>query len=168
MNPSYFPPRVASEEDIPALEILINRAYVAEAPFVYGFRTDRDDLRVKLMTRGTTFLVIDRPSNANDASLAGCVCLDCDGNRGHIGLLSVDPDCQGTGLGAVLVGAAESHCLTTRGCSLVELEVISARTDLFPFYEKLGYVTCGTIPFPIPLRLKQDAHLVVMRKVRRQ
>lgn len=164
--PLFGTPRIATDDDIPALETLINRAYVAEAPFVYGLRTDRADLRAKLATPNTWFLVVDTESTDDGARLAGCVCLDCDGVRGHISLLSVDPDLQGHGLGTRLVRAAELQCEARRGCPVVELEVVSLRTDLFSFYEKLGYIECGTVPFPIPSKLKQPAHMVVMRRGR--
>ena len=98
------------------------------------------------------------------AAIAGCVCLDSDGQRGHIGLLAVDPECQGRGFGATLLRAAESLCEKKMCCPEIELEVVSVRDDLFPFYAKMGYERTGMAPFPVESLLKQPAHFVVMRR----
>jgi ribosomal protein S18 acetylase RimI-like enzyme len=160
--------RVATGNDIALLEEVINRAYVTEAHIVYGSRTDRTDIRSRLATSNTWMLVIDDPQSPVGAPrLAGSVCVDCDGARGHIALLSVQPDLQGFGLGATLVRAAEKHCQSQLCCPVVELEVINLREELFGFYERLGYVRVGTTPFTAHDKLKQPAHLVVMRKASR-
>lgn len=156
--------RVATSDDIPALVELINRAYVAEAEFVRGVRTDRLDLHEKMSTANTWFLVIDAPSVEGQPQLAGCVCVDCDGQRGHIALLSVNPDMQGQGLGAHLLRMAESHCQQQMCCPIIELDVVSARTELFGFYEHMGFVRTGVLPFPDEEKLIRPAHLVVMQK----
>lgn len=160
-------PRVATASDIPQLVNVINRAYIAEAQFVHGVRTDRVDLHERIAAPNTWLLVID--ANASDPStttIIGCVSLNCDGTRGHIGLLSVDPDFQGRGLGALLLRAAESLCKTKMGCANIELAVVNLRDDLFPFYERMGYQRTDTAPFPDESRLKQPAHLVVMRRMK--
>lgn len=156
--------RVATLDDIPALVELINRAYVAEAEIVQGLRTDRLDLHDKISTANTWFLVIDAPALDGVQRLAGCVCIDCDGQRGHVGLLSVNPDLQGQGLGARLLQAAELHCQNQMCCPIIELDVVSVRTELFGFYEHMGFVRTGILPFPVEERLIQPAHLVVMQK----
>ena len=154
--------RIATSADIPQLVELINRAYVAEAPFVRGPRTNARELAGMLATPYTWFLLLESDDDARRTM--GGVCLDCDGKRGHIGLLSVDPDFQGLGVGAALVRAAESHCSAHRCCPEMELEVVSSRLDLFAFYEKLGYARAGERPFPAPDLLIQPAQLALMRK----
>lgn len=154
--------RIATAQDVPYLVSLINRAYVAEAPFVRGPRTDRLEIDEKISTPNLWFLVFE----ADDGSgrIMGCVCIDCDGKRGHIALLSVDPDFQGKGLGEKLLRAAEAHCNSQMCCPIVELEVVSSRTNLFGFYEHMGYKRVGERPFPAPELLLQPANLVVMYK----
>ena len=68
------------------------------------------------------------------------------------------------GLGAKLLRAAEAQCQANMYCPVIELEVVSVRDDLFPFYAKMGYERVGTLPFPVESRLKQPTHLVVMRR----
>lgn len=156
--------RIATTADIPSLVELINRAYVAEAPYVRGKRTDRLDLDTRIATPNMWFLVIESGDNTNQ--MMGCVCVDCDGERGHIGLLSVDPDFQGRRVGAALLRAAEEHCAAHLCCPVMELEVVSSRLDLFGFYEKHGYVRSGERPFPDAELLIVPANLAIMRKVR--
>jgi len=171
-TPDYLPtralkvgnPRFATTDDIPHLVDVINRAYVAEAPFVHGPRTSGETVHERMLMPNTWFIVIEANATRGPRQIAGCVCLDCDGHRGHIGLLSVEPDFQGRGLGAKLLRAAESQCQMEMCCPEIELEVVSVRDDLFPFYAKMGYERVGTVPFPIESLLKQPAHLVVMRR----
>ena len=158
--------RFATSDDIPQLVEVINRAYVVEAALVHGLRVDRMDVRGRLNEPNTWFLVIDAGSDENPGKLAGCVCLHCDGQRGHIGLLSVDPDFQRRGLGGLLLRAAESLCARNMGCAQIELEVVSLREELFGFYASMGYERAGIIPFPDESRLKQPAHMVVMRRAK--
>jgi ribosomal protein S18 acetylase RimI-like enzyme len=155
--------RVATHEDVPQLVDIINRAYIAEEPIVHGKRADRLDLGQRLNAPNTWMLVREEVRDGTKV-IIGCVCLDCDGQRGHIGLLSVDPDCQGRGLGAELLRAAERECQQRMCCPAIELEVVSVRDELFPFYEHMGYERVGRVPFPQPDRLKVPADLVVMRK----
>lgn len=86
------------------------------------------------------------------------------GERGYFGMLSVDPDVQGTGLGRVLVEAAEAHCRAA-GCRALDIDVVNLRTELPPFYAKFGFAPRGTSPFPAPGKLTQPVHLVLMSKV---
>lgn len=156
--------RIATPDDVPALVDLINKAYIAEADIVRGSRTDLDDVRTKMSAANTWFLVLDSPESQATLQLLGCVCLHCDGQRGHVGLLSVHPSMQGHGLGRLLLGAAERHCHQHMCCPLIELDVVNLRSDLFPFYEKMGFVRTGVLPFPDEPRLLRPAHLVTMQK----
>ena len=96
-------------------------------------------------------------------TLAGCVFAERRSTgRGYIGLLAVEQACQGRGVGKRLMAAAEGWCQSS-GCDDVEITVVSVRTELFPFYESLGYVTRGESPFPVK-PTKVPCHLVIMGK----
>jgi len=79
-----------------------------------------------------------------DGVIRGCVCLGIaeDGTSGEINAFFIDPDFQGRGLGRKLWEAALAKA---RAAGLVRLHLAS---DPFavPFYEKLGFVTIGTVP----------------------
>ena len=147
------PMRIATPEDIPELVRVINAAYQAEAFCIKGDRTHAEEVR-SLMAAGT-FLVLDRPGG-----LKGSVFLRRDVDaRWYLGLLSVDPACQGLGLGRALVEAAEAYC-RCEGGKFLDLTVVSARKELFGFYLRLGYAANDVLPFRAPEKLKVPCHLV--------
>lgn len=133
MSESEFIYRKASETDANSLVELINRAFEVELQF---FDKPRIDLREteKQLGKGT-FLVAEA-----DGRLAGCNYVELRGEIGYFGLLSVDPDFQGHGLGRILVEQAEAFCRDA-GCSVMQIRVLNHRTELPPFYKKLGYHT---------------------------
>lgn len=79
-----------------------------------------------------------------ESIVRGCVCLGiaADGKSGEITAFFIDPDFQRRGLGQSLWQAALAQA---RAAGLVRLHLAS---DPFavPFYEKLGFVTVGTVP----------------------
>jgi GNAT superfamily N-acetyltransferase len=123
--------RTANQADAEALVPLINRAFEVELQF---FSSERIDLAETLehFEKGT-FLLAE-----NDGRLAACNYVELRGETGYFGLLSVDPDHQGRGLGRKLVEQAEDFC-REGGCSVMQIRVLNHRTELPPFYEKLGY-----------------------------
>ena len=148
--------RAATPTDAANVAALVTLAYQVEAFFVEGDRTDTNDV-LKRLERGNFLLLEDA------GTLAGCVYVEDRGARGYFGMLSIDPRHQRQGLGAALVGAAERWC-AQRGCPVVEIEVVNLRTELPPFYRKLGYVEQETRPFPDPERCKLPCHFIVMSK----
>ncbi len=95
--------RTASAADVPTLERLINAAYVVERFFKVGDRITADGVRMQ-QAMGT-FLLLER-----DDGPVGAVYVEVRGDRGYIGLLSVDPPHQGGGCGRALMAAAEDYC----------------------------------------------------------
>ena len=151
--------RNAGIEDLNAIVIVTNRAFVSEAFCVTGDRTDATDIRHRFVTG--SFFVIDDP--ADRTRLLGSVFCSVENSRGYLGLLSVDPDAQGQGLSRTLVAAVEQHC-RHRGCNFLDITVVNARDDLFPFYAKLDFAAFDVLPFPVPERARQPLHLVKMTK----
>jgi GNAT superfamily N-acetyltransferase len=149
--------RPAHAGDIAALRELIDLAYRVEDFFIDGNRTDGEDMDADL--REGTFLLAETATR----ELEGSVFVRVAPPRGYFGMLSVHPAAQGSGLGRFLVRAAERHC-RDRGCTEMDLSVVNLRTELIPWYARLGYAESGTEPFPAPEKLKQPAHFVLMTR----
>ncbi len=98
------------------------------------------------------------------AGLTGCVYVELRGDRGYLGLLGVDPQRQGSGLGRKLMDAAEKF-FREAGCVVVDLRVVSARTPLPSFYGHLGYLETGTAPFSPDVPAKVPCHYILMSKI---
>ena len=148
--------RFAVEADIENLVALINTAFVVEQIAIPGDRIDR--IGVQKYMRSGRFMVLEQAD-----FLLGCVYLETRGQRGYLGLLAVHPAQQGRGIGRRLANEAESH-FRNAGCSAVDLRVISARSELVPFYEKLGFAAQGTSAMPETVPLKIPCHYIHMSK----
>ncbi len=147
---------MAAPGDVEPLARLINTAFVVEQPFIEGDRIDPEGIRA-YMEKGK-FLVAE-----NSTGLAGCVYVELRGERGYLGLLSVDPPRQGTGLGRKLMDAAENY-FHAAGCRAIDLRIISPRTPLPAFYAHLGYSQTGTAPFTTDVPVKVPCHYILMTK----
>jgi len=148
--------RSAIPADVESLARLINAAFRVEQPFIEGDRVDATGVR-SYMAKGKFLL-------AEDATgLAGCVYVELRGDRGYLGLLGVDAQRQGIGLGRKLMDAAEDF-FREAGCTAVDLRVISARTPLPHFYRHLGYLETGTAPFAPDVPVKVPCHYILMSK----
>jgi GNAT superfamily N-acetyltransferase len=149
--------RVASDEDVPALARLINAAFVVEQAVFDGNRVD--ELGVRAYMSGGTFLLAE-----DSGDMAGCVYVETRNERSYLGLLSVRPARQGTGLGRQLLAAAERFAREL-GSHFMDLRVISARGEqLLPFYQHLGYEVVRTEPFPANLAPRVHSHYILMSK----
>jgi ribosomal protein S18 acetylase RimI-like enzyme len=73
-----------------------------------------------------------------DDEIIGTVMAGYDGHRGWVYSLAVASLLQGNGYGRALMQHAE-QALAKLGCPKVNLQILSAKTDLRGFYEKLGY-----------------------------
>jgi ribosomal protein S18 acetylase RimI-like enzyme len=148
--------RVALQSDAEALARLINAAFVVERLIFGGDRTSPDGVRA-YMEKGKFLLAED--SNG----IAGCVYVELLGDRGYIGLLSVEPQRQGSGLGRKLMAAAEKF-FREGGCAAVDLRVVSARTPLPVFYRRLGYIETHAAPIPLETKPNIPCHFIYMSK----
>ena len=149
--------RVANSSDAEKITAVINAAFrIAEGFFVDGNRITLAEVRQSLTTG--VFLV------AEDADgIAGCVYLEPRGERAYLGLLSVDPSRQQSGLGSRLMTAGEEYC-RARGARFMDIYIVNLRTELPAFYEHRGYVQNGTTPFPADVPTKQPCHFINMSK----
>lgn len=141
---------------------VINSAFkVAEEFFCFEDRITLEEVE-RLFTTGK-FLVAEARARG-DRVLVGCVYVELkDGDRSYLGLLSVDPSQQQSGLGSLLMTEAEKHC-REMGCRVMDIWIVNLRTELTPFYQRRGYVETGTLPFPPEVQTKLPCHFITMAK----
>lgn len=156
MSPDEFSYRHAERSDVEALVPLINRAFEVEKPF---FTSDRIDVQETLEHFGKgTFLLAE-----SNGKIAGSNYVELRGESGYFGLLSIDPDFQGRGLGRKLVEQAEDLCRNA-GCDRMRIRVLNHRTELPPFYEKLGYHVAATEEVEQEPTALMPYHFILMEK----
>jgi predicted N-acetyltransferase YhbS len=151
-----LPLRPATAADAPRIAALVNAAFAVERFFVEGDRTSAAEI-ASMMGRGSFLLAED------EDRLVGCVYVEPRGESAYLGLLSVDPARQAKGLGRWLVGAAEEHGRRA-GARRMEMLIVNLRTELPPFYRRLGYAESGSAPFPDNGRATQPCHFIRMSK----
>jgi ribosomal protein S18 acetylase RimI-like enzyme len=167
--------RRAEAADIPALLALIENAYrgdgarrgwTHEADLLDGQRTDLDALSEIIADPAQCMLLAEA-----DGALVGCVLVAEQGEDvAYLGMLTVDPALQNSGLGRALIEAAERHARAL-GARVVEMSVIRQRPELIAWYERRGYLLTGLEkPFPLDdprfgLPKRRDLAFVVLAKV---
>jgi GNAT superfamily N-acetyltransferase len=150
--------RLAQVQDAEAITCVINAAFGQAESFLID--SDRIDLEtVQELLRTGSFLVADELG-----CLCGCVYVEPRGDRAYLGLLSVDPQRQKSGLGSKLMQAAEAYCAKAGSC-FMDLRIVNLRKELPPFYLGRGYLETGTEPFTPGLRPKLPCHFVKMSKL---
>ena len=83
------------------------------------------------------------PVAEQDGRLVGAVEVRTSGAVGYFGMLAVDAGERRAGLGRALVEAAEEHCRRS-GCTVMTMSTGEDRTELIPYYEKMGYRVTAT------------------------
>lgn len=165
----------ATPADLPALHALIESAYRGEsarrgwsheADLLEGQRTDLAALE-SMLGDPCQLLLVFRDGD----SLRACVSLTDKGDRiAYLGLLTVDPKRQASGLGRLILAAAEDQAAEHFGATRVEMSVIAQRAELIAWYERRGYVlTDERRPFPnddprFGLPRRSDLEFVVLEK----
>lgn len=136
----------ARPEDVPALVQLVNSAYrgdssrqgwTTEADLLDGIRTDEAAVLQMIQQRDSVILKC-----IDDHKIVGCVHLQKNGERLYLGMLSVDPALQAKGIGKFLLQAAETQA-KKEGCSVIEMTVLSVRSELINWYQRHGYQSTG-------------------------
>lgn len=151
---SPMPVSIATIEDIPALVSLINSAYRGEAS-KKGWTTEADLLEGELRTDIPTLIeIMSRPDavilkyTTAEKVITGSVFLEKQERGLYLGMLSVSPLQQAGGIGKQLMKAAEQHA-REKNCPCIFMNVISVRSELIAWYERLGYqLTEERTPLP--------------------
>ncbi|EGC35234.1 hypothetical protein DICPUDRAFT_33709 [Dictyostelium purpureum] len=101
--------------------------------------------------------------------VVGCVKIDRETEESPdavLGMLSVDPEYQGKGVGGVLVKLAESEMRNWKNCKESHLHVVNCRDELLSWYRSIGYEsTSQTFPFIVKDNTAlKDIHFVLLIK----
>src|SRR5260370_14937059 len=119
--------RRAARDDVAGLTRLINAAFTVEQVAFDGDRVDAQGVRGYM--KSCTFLLAE-----DAAGLVGCVYIEAWGERSYLGLLSVEPKRQGSGLGRKLMAEGENFARAA-GCRAMDLCLVRPRPErLLPFY----------------------------------
>ncbi|MBF4484245.1 MULTISPECIES: GNAT family N-acetyltransferase [unclassified Flavobacterium] len=136
----------ATLQDIPSLNILINSAYrgetskkgwTTEAHLLEGKRTTEEELTEMILDPKNTFLKFTE----ND-KIIGSVLLVEKEHQLYVGMLTVSPELQNSGIGKKMLAEAEIHAKTL-GLSTLSMTVVSVRSELIAWYKRHGYVDTG-------------------------
>ena len=166
----------ASDEDIPQIVALTNRAYrgntgsgwSTEKAYLDGERTTEALLRGDLARKPSASLL--KWQDGHEDNIVGSVWLEPRGDSTwYLGSLAIDPGKQNGGLGRTMLQAAEDWA-RDHGAERVRMSVINLREALIAWYLRRGYEKTGEIePFPYgdnrfgkPLR--DDLSFVVLEK----
>jgi len=148
--------RSAAISDAPAIAALVNVAFVMEREFIDRDRTTADEI-AQMLGIGA-FLVVDGAEG-----LAASVYVEPRGARLYLGMLAVAPSHQKQGLGREMMSAAERFSLD-HGCRTIDIRIVNRRTELPPFYRRLGFLDAGIEAFEDP-QLTKPCHFIRMSKV---
>ena len=133
----------ATLQDISSLNILINSAYrgetskkgwTTEANLLEGKRTNEEELTETILNPKNTILKYTE----ND-KIIGSVLLVEKKHQLYLGMLTVSPELQNSGIGKKLLAEAENHAKAL-GLSSIIMTVISVREELIAWYKRHGYV----------------------------
>jgi GNAT superfamily N-acetyltransferase len=128
-----------------------------------GNRIDEETLEGYLNDAAVSIL-----KYTNDVGLIkACVYLEKKENEMYLGMLSVYPEMQATGIGRLLLQEAEKLALQENK-SVITITVISTRVELIAWYERRGYIATGEVlPFHAEEKFgrpKELIELIVMKK----
>jgi predicted N-acetyltransferase YhbS len=164
--------RPATENDITALNQLVNGAYrgesskkgwTTEADLLDGIRTSEASLGEMIYKPEAVILLAEE-----NGEVKGCVYLEKQNDALYLGMLTVRPELQGKGLGAYLLQAAETHA-KAQGCNKIRMTVITSRDMLIAYYQRKGFFDTGERqPFPDDPKFgipKQPLEFMVMEKI---
>ena len=149
--------RLAQQKDAGQVTDLINAAFaLVERFFIDSDRINLEEVNAFL--RSGQFLLAE-----DEGSVVACAYLEQQGDHTYLGLLSVDPSRQGSGLGSLLMNAAEAYGKKI-GSRFMDVKVVNLRTELLPYYRKRGYIDTGTSPFPEDIKTKLPCWFIEMSK----
>jgi GNAT superfamily N-acetyltransferase len=138
--------KIAQINDLKQLSQFVNRAYrgesarlgwTHEADLLDGTRVEESLLQEEL-SRGVSFIMAFEVDK-----IVGCYHFELkDSQTAYVGMITVEPENQGQGLGKILIDHATQNARDA-GCGLLALTVMSDRHELIAYYERRGFHLTG-------------------------
>jgi N-acetylglutamate synthase-like GNAT family acetyltransferase len=155
-NPTKEVVREATASDIPEIVSLINRAFVVERFFKNADRTNAETVEEHM--RDGNFLLLRK-----NEELFACAYVKVTGDRAYLGMLSVDPARQKSGLGRHMMLEVEAYARAA-GCKVMEIRIVNLRSELPPMYRKFGFAETGEESAEGIENVTQPIHFITMSK----
>ncbi|MCC7195204.1 MAG: GNAT family N-acetyltransferase [Gemmatimonadaceae bacterium] len=153
-----FGPHPVTMDDVPSLNDLFSSAFTA--------RYRRDGLvgvRVPPLNPAIWEYAISAAGRGamlwrdSHGAIAAFNFAHTSGREGWMGPLAVREDCQGTGVGKLVVRSAISHLMGS-GCATIGLETMPRTVDNIGFYSTLGFVP-GTITVTLTMEATESGEV---------
>jgi ribosomal protein S18 acetylase RimI-like enzyme len=146
MNIDTF--RTATPSDIEEIVKLVNAAYrtsattawTDEAHLVSGDRITVTQLADMLLKPALAVLVA-----VKNLTVVACVEVERQDNTSHIGMLAVNPQLQGKGIGKQMLDYAENYARFNFNADKFAMIVLAPRTEMIDFYLRRGYQKTGAV-----------------------
>jgi GNAT superfamily N-acetyltransferase len=174
--PTFINPKIdiATIQDAKQLEILLNTAYRGETAKL-GWTHEADLIAGNVRVNEAMIMENLNANNAvflkyvdDKAEIIGCVNLKQNEGKLYLGMFSVQPTQQGSGIGKQLLLAAEEYAACI-GSNTIYMTVISKRIELINWYKTKGYKETGEKqPFvedAVTGRHLQKLEFIVLEKV---
>lgn len=148
--------RDAAAADLAPMQRLIQRAYRGESARA-GWTHEADMIEGERISLTELTALFADPAErlltawSGETLVGGVRVARLGGDLAYLGLLWVDPDRQGAGVGHRLITAAEALARDAFAARRIEMTVIDSRTELIDYYRRRGYAPVGSRPFPIAL-----------------
>jgi len=136
----------AREVHIEEICDLVNLAYrgkhgwTKETDLIGGDRLDVNEVKGYIENSNTYLLIA-----LYCGEIVSCICIKKEGDSAIIGLFSVHPKLQGTGIGKIILSQAENYASTKLKIKKYVMVVVSQRIELISYYERRGYFRMGNI-----------------------
>lgn len=147
----------AEEQHVDKIVQLVNSAYrgdssrkgwTTEADLLDGQRVDRQGILEVINKEDSTILIATEENEDEEGEILGCVHIEKQGDKMYLGMLTVQPNLQKKGIGKKLIEESEAFA-DFWDCKKISMTVISVRTELISWYQKLGFkLTAEKKPFP--------------------
>ncbi len=139
--------RKARIDEAGQIAALVNSAYrgessragwTTEADFLDGQRTDLEEIS-GLIGKAASLILLCLDGN----DLIGSVHLEKSADAACLGMLAINPQLQGRGVGKMLLTEAESMATDAWHSDKMKMAVITIRPELIAYYERRGYRRTG-------------------------